>query len=337
MCRLQTVLSVLVLLLAASVPARSQSGEDLTPCGAARPEPTQSATWGVLFCNRTGHDLVLQFHENDCPADNWNRRGDVYEKKLARGQTVTVFLCYAHETRPPPPGAPLLRIPGGKGVVTTWTVVGDCGDRSDRAHLDGRSFYDRGSYETGIILLQSPAGNAHCFGGSADAAMVQPQPGSAAGSGPKPTAREEAVVPATASAGSVTPPAIPTPAVPPAGAAAAPTAAPAAATPAAAPAAAPTLNVPPPATNGGPPALVAAIDTSSRFTRGIQVFATSAQDAPSYRCKVLLAVTFSDGTDWNDRQQIDVHAGTHNALVLARKYLKTVSKVTMDSPRCERN
>jgi hypothetical protein len=92
-----------------------------------------------------------------------------------------------------------------------------------------------------------------------------------------------------------------------------------------------------PALNGGPPALAAAIDPANRFTRIIQVFATSAPDAPDYRCQVLLAVNFSDGTTWNDKQQIDVRAGTQNALVLTRKYLKSVTQVTMDSPRCERH
>jgi hypothetical protein len=316
MHRMETVLAVLVLLLlTAPMPAHSQSAnEDLTPCGAARPEPSQSATWGVLFCNRTGHDLVVQFHDNDCPADNGNRRGDVYEKKIARGEAVTVFLCYAHETQRganPPPGVPLVRIPGGKGVVTTWNVVGDCGDRSDRPHLDARTFYDRGTYETGIILLQYPAGTAHCFGGPAEAA---------ANPGTGPVARSNTVAP---------------PAAPPAPAAAAAPAAPASTV--SAPPAAPSLQVAAPTLNGGPPALAATVDPTNRFTRIVQVFATSAPDAPDYRCKVLLAVTFSDGTNWNDKQQIDVRAGTQNALVLTRKYLKTVTQVTMDSPRCERH
>ncbi len=305
MHRMETILAALVLLLpTAPMPAHSQNAnEDLTACGAARPEPSQSATWGVLFCNRTGHDLVLQFRDNDCPADNGNRRGDVYEKKIARGESVTVFLCYARETQhgaSPPPGTPVVRIPGGKGVVTTWNVVGDCGDRSDRAHLDARTFYDRGGYETGIILLQYPGGAAHCFGGPAEAAAK-------AGTGA--VARSDTLAP---------PP-------PPAAAAAAAPAAPAA----------PSLKVAAPTLNGGPPAFAAAVDPTNRFTRTIQVFATSAQGAPDYRCNVLLAVTFSDGTNWNDKQKIDVRAGTQDALVLTRKYLKTVTQVTVDSPRCE--
>ena len=315
MHRMQTVLVGLVLLLAAiaSMPAHSQGAEDLTPCGAARPEPSQSATWGVPFCNRTGHDLVLQFHDNDCPADNWNRRGDVYEKKLARGESVTVFLCYAHETRQPAPGVPMVRIAGGKGVVTTWNVVGDCGDRSDRLHLDARTFYDRGSYETGIILLQSPTGAAHCFGGPADAAAPQPSARPAVAPAPEAPSATPSMLPRSDSA--------------------APSSAPATAP---APPAALSLNVAAPSLNGGPPALAATIDTANRFTRVVQVFATSAQDAPDYRCKLTLSLNFSDGTTWNDRQQVDVRAGTQNALILTRKYLKTVSEVTMDSPRCER-
>src|SRR5690242_4256327 len=110
----------IVALTSVSIPAHSESAEDLTPCGVSRPEPGQSGAWAVSFCNRTGHDLVVQFHENDCPADNWGRRGDVYEKQVGRGESVTVLLCYAREAQGahPAPGVPLLRIPGGKGVVT---------------------------------------------------------------------------------------------------------------------------------------------------------------------------------------------------------------------------
>src|SRR6478609_4720150 len=82
--------------------------EDLGPCPGSQPEPTRTASWGVAFCNRTGHDVVIQFHENDCPADNWAHRGDVYEKTMRAGETKTLFLCYANETQPPAPGVPQL-------------------------------------------------------------------------------------------------------------------------------------------------------------------------------------------------------------------------------------
>jgi hypothetical protein len=175
-------LPVLLLALSSvSTTAHSQGrAEDLTPCGAPHPEPAQAGAWAVAFCNRTGHDLIVQFHDNDCPADNWSRRGSVYEKQLARGESVTVALCYARESPQSAglaPGVPMLRLPGGKGVVTTWNIIGDCGDRSDRQHVDGRSFYDRGSYETGIILLQYPSGASHCLG----APDAPPEVGPAAG------------------------------------------------------------------------------------------------------------------------------------------------------------
>src|SRR5689334_15467918 len=91
--------------------AQTAAAQDLAPCSGSQPEPTRSAPWGVTFCNRTGHDVVLEFHENDCPADNWAHRGDVYEKTLRAGETKTFFLCYANEAQPPAPGIPQLRIP----------------------------------------------------------------------------------------------------------------------------------------------------------------------------------------------------------------------------------
>jgi hypothetical protein len=230
----------LLALTTVSIPAHSQpAGEDLTPCGTSRPEPGQSGAWAVTFCNRTGHDVVVQFHENDCPADNWGRRGDSYEKPIARGESVTVLLCYAHEPQSahPAPGVPMLRIPGGKGVVTTWNVVGDCGDRSDRTHVDTRSFYDRGSYESGIILLQYPAVASHCLG----------------------TAAASASTPAATSPTSAAPLPPPPPSAPRASAPA-PTAA------------APVAPIP-----DGPPSLAATPDPNSRFTRAVLISATSAR------------------------------------------------------------
>src|ERR1700753_3726734 len=55
-------------------------------------------------------------------------------------------------------------------------VVGGCGDRSKPLNLDARSFYDRGDYKTGIILLQHPSGASHC---TADTAGVAGGMGSA--------------------------------------------------------------------------------------------------------------------------------------------------------------
>jgi hypothetical protein len=147
------VLSVLTLTLGgAGTAARAQENarEDLSPCPGSTPEPTQSAAWSVAFCNRTGHDLVIEFHDNDCPAQDWGRRGDVYQRTLRRGESRTLPLCYANEpaAKKPVPGTPTLRIPGGKGVTTTWNVVGDCGDRSKPLNVDARTFYDRGDYKT---------------------------------------------------------------------------------------------------------------------------------------------------------------------------------------------
>src|SRR5579864_9156153 len=117
--------------MAGAAPCAEQSGGDEpTPCGAAQPQPSQSALWPVTFCNRTHHDLVMEFRDNDCPAQNWARRGDVYRRTIRRGESLVVPLCYGietPETRSPAQGIPQLRLAGGKGVVTTWTVIGDCG------------------------------------------------------------------------------------------------------------------------------------------------------------------------------------------------------------------
>ena len=326
MRRLDTVRGIVVALAASSVSitVHSQAGsslaatEDLTPCGTARAEPAESGTWAVPFCNRTGHDIVVQFHDNDCPADHWSRRGNVYEKQLARGESVMVPLCYAREAQPAaalPPGVPQLRLSGGKGVVTTWSIVGDCGDRSDRPHVDARSFYDRGAYETGIILLQYPAATSHCFGTPAVAAGA---------GGAAPPANAAAMAPARAAA----------PAPAPSTTSAAP------ALPAA-PAATASTNTEtaanyntPPLASGGPPALAATIDPTNRFSRVVHVLATSAPDAPTYHCKFRLSLDFSDGSSWVDRQQVDVHTGDANAPVMTRKYGKTVTKVAVTAPSC---
>ena len=319
MRRLETVLGIVVALAASSVSitAHSQAPtEDLSPCGSARAEPSQSGTWAVPFCNRTGHDIVVQFHDNDCPADNWSRRGNVYEKQLAQGESVMVPLCYARETQPaatPPPGVPQLRLSGGKGVVTTWSIVGDCGDRSDRPHVDARTFYDRGNYETGIILLQHPAASSHCFGTPAVAAARAPETAAQTGN----TNASVAAMTPSRAASSVrsAPSATAAPATEPASGAAA------------------NFNTPPLA-SGGPPALAATIDPTNRFSRVVHVLATSAPDAPTYHCKFRLALDFSDGSSWIDRQQVDVHTGEADAPVMTRKYGKTVTKVVVTSPSC---
>jgi hypothetical protein len=306
-----------------SIPVHGQAGPgqavpgqaltaDLTPCGAAHPEPAQSGTWAVPFCNRTGHDVVVQFHDNDCPADDWSRRGNVYEKQLARGESVMIPLCYAREPQPvsnPPPGVPQLRLPGGKGVITTWRIVGDCGDRSDRPRLEARSFYDRGNYDTGIILLQYPAGAAHCFGAPTVAAQ---SPASAAQSQASAAQAPSGAAARTLSAGAV--------ATSPAAAATSPGAA----------ATSARANLPP----GGPPEISATVDPTNPFSRIVHVFATSAPQAPTYHCKFRLNLDFSDGSSWVDRQQVDVHTGDENAPVMTRKYGKTVTNVAVTSRAC---
>jgi len=308
--------SALIALLAAATvasgqtvaPAQTAAAPDLAPCPGSQPEPARSATWGVAFCNRTAHDIVIQFHENDCPAENWAHRGDVYEKTLRAGETKTIFLCYANEAQPPAPGVPQLRIPGGKGVVTTWSVVGDCGERSNRARLESRSFYDRGDYRTGIVLLQHPSGAAHCAGEAP--ASAQPE---AASVGQTKAAAPAAVASTTGVAG-VGSAATRTPTT----ASASPPASAAAATP----------------RSGSPPSLHATVDTTDRLTRTVNVFATSAPDAPAVNCRFMLTLSFSDGSTWNDRVQAKV-SSADSSLVATRKYGKSVTKVELGSVHCQ--
>ncbi len=280
--------------------------------------------------------MVVQFHDNDCPADNWSRRGNVYEKQLARGESVMVPLCYAHGIQPAAnlaPGVPQLRLPTGKGVITTWQIVGDCGDRSDRPHIDARTFYDRGNYDTGIVLLQYPEEASHCFG----------TPGAAAQS-PVPAAQSPLAaptVPGVAAQG------LPGTAAQPAAGSAGQTSAGIAGqgaggagqTSTGAGANAPAVaGAPPPVRSnlpaGGPPALSATIDPTNAFSRIVHVFATSAPQAPAYHCKFRLNLDFSDGSSWVDRQQVDVQRGDENAPVMTRKYGKTVTRVMVASPSC---
>jgi hypothetical protein len=296
--------------------------EDLTPCPGSAPEPTQSAAWAVAFCNRTAHDIVIELHDNDCPARNWDRRGDVYQRTLRRGESKTLPLCYANEpqTQKPAPGIPTLRIPGGKGVVTTWSVVGDCGDRSKPLNLDARTFYDRGEYKTGIILLQYPSGASHCVAdtsgtnaGAAQGMTGAPAVAAAAGtpSGAAPASSTQAQ---SGSPGPAQSPVQPQPAV-------------ATHSPISAPPAAVAANP----RSSEPPTLSAAVDTKDVVGRTVRV---SAKGGAGYQCNFNLALTFSDGGTWNDRAKADITTGDADAPVATRKYLKSVSKVEITSSKC---
>ncbi len=292
--------AVLFLLWAAAIAAQTpaDSPEDLTPCTGSVPEPTQSAAWGVAFCNRTGHDLVLEFRDNDCPLRNWGQRGDIYRKSLRRGESATFSLCYVNE--PPQagslkPGVPQLRIPGGKGIETTWSIVGDCGARSDRLNLDARTFYDRGDYKSGIILLQYPASASHCIPdapGETRSAPQQPLP--------TPQLPQAPAQPAVV-------------AQPPIGAASS-------------------------SASSGPndqqPSFIASKDTRDIFGRTVQVFATTGEGAPNYSCAFTLTLDFTDGRSFVDKQKADVPGGQANVLVLTHKYGKTVAGITLTALKC---
>jgi len=290
-------------LLAAAPQAKSQTDahEDLSPCPGSAPEPSQSSAWSVAFCNRTGHDVVVEFHDNDCPAKDGARRGDVYQRTLRRGESKTLPLCYANEPagKKPAPGTPALRIPGGKGVVTTWNVVGDCGDRSKPLSIDSRTFYDRGEYKTGIILLQYPSGAAHCTSDSTNVSS------------------SAAAVPANV-APTQAPVATPPPSVA-----------------ARAPAATPPPPPPPPANprSGDAPTLSAAIEPKDVIGRTVQVYA---KGGAGYKCNFNLVLTFTDGGSWNDKGQVNITAADGDAPIATRKYLKSVAKVQMTSNKCER-
>jgi hypothetical protein len=350
------VLSILAL-TGTSVPAQSQdTHEDLSACPGSAPEPTQSSEWAVAFCNRTGHDLVIEFHDNECPASGWTRRGDVYQRTLKRGESRTLPLCYANEPagKKPPPGIPTLRIPGGKGVTTTWTVVGDCGDHSKPLNMGAQTFYDRGDFKTGIILLQNPAGASHCIsdaaGGSAAAAL---SPGATSTS----PAYAQAATPGVGSTPAYAPPGTPAGVTPTPYASAPTTAAPApygnAAGTAAAgaagaatstaqgqPAVAPhsTLAVPPAAPaapavprTGGEPTLTASVPASGLIQHSVQIFA---KGGAGYRCNMNLLVTFSDGATWNDKTKADITGNDEQVPIATRKYLKTPTNVKINSNKC---
>jgi hypothetical protein len=299
--------------------ARAQdTHEDLSACAGSAPEPSQTATWSVAFCNRTSHDLVIEFHENDCPANDWSRRGDVYQRTLKRGESRTLPLCYANE--PPgkkqPPGTPTLHLPGGKGVTTTWNVVGDCGDHSKPLNTDARSFYDRGDYKTGIILLQSPASASHC---TSDVAAAPAAAASAVASAPAPAY----AAPAPAYA----PP--PAPAAAPS-TAAAPVQPPVAThSTLAAPPAAPAAPAVP--RSGGAPVLSASVDNSGLIQHSVQVYA---KGGAGYRCNINLLVTYSDSATWLDKVKVDITGNDEQVPVTTRKYLKTPTDVKITSNKC---
>jgi hypothetical protein len=293
--------------------------EDLTPCPGSAPEPTQSTAWSVAFCNRTGHDVVIEFHDNDCPAKDWGRRGDVYQRTLRRGESKSLPLCYANEppAKKPAPGNPTLRIPGGKGVTTTWNVVGDCGDRSKPLNLDARTFYDRGEYKTGIILLQYPSGASHCtsdasVGAGAAPASTQAAVGAGAAASTAGAAGASGAAPSASKLAAVAQPPVATHS---------PIAAPAAPVAPAAP------SVP---RGSGPPTLSAVIDTNGLVQHSVLVFA---KGGAGYKCNFNLALTFTDGGTWNDRTKADL-TGSEDAPVITRKYLKSVSEVKITSNSC---
>jgi hypothetical protein len=308
---LGTVLAV-ILLAGPGFTARAQDAhEDLSPCPGSAPEPTQSAAWSVAFCNRTGHDIVIEFHDNDCPAKDWGRRGDIYQRTLRRGESKSLPLCYASEPpgKKPVPGNPTLRIPGGKGVTTTWNVVGDCGDRSKPLNLDARTFYDRGEYKTGIIVLQYPTGASHCtsdasIGAGAASASTQ----AAVGAGVAASASEAADASGAAQSSSLLAPRAPPPV--------------ATHSIVTAPAAVPR--------GSGPPTLSAVIDTKGLVQHSVLIFA---KGGAGYKCNFNLALTFTDGGTWNDRTKVDI-AGSEDAPVVTRKYLKSVTKAEITSNNC---
>jgi hypothetical protein len=329
-----TALAICLAVIAPAAHSQDDAHEDLAPCPGSAPEPTQSAAWSVAFCNRTGHDIVIELHDNDCPAKNWDRRGDVYQRMLRRGESKTLPLCYANEpqAKKPAPGIPTLRIPGGKGVVTTWNVVGDCGDRSKPLNLDARTFYDRGEYKTGIILLQYPSGASHC---AADASNASASGPAAAGAATAGAASGTATAASSASPSAQTQGRSASPAQPPVQAQSPvqtqspvqPQPPVATHSPIAAPPAAAAVNP----RSSDPPTLSAAVNPRDIVARTVYV---SAKGGAGYQCNFNLALTFTDGRTWNDRAKVDITAGDADTPIATRKYLKSVSKVEITSSKC---
>lgn len=327
------VLSILALACLAPTAAAQDTREDLSACPGSAPEPAQSATWSVAFCNRTGHDVVIEFHDNDCPINDWTRRGDVYQRTLRRGESRTLPLCYANEAgKKPAPGTPTLHLPGGKGVTTTWSVVGDCGDHSKPLNTDARSFYDRGDYKTGIILLQNPSSASHCTSDAAPgpaAAMA----GAAGGSGAASSYAPNAATPSAAPVGAGSPAST----APTAGASAA--AAGSTSSAAQAPVATHSPIVAPPAAATPPavprtsdaPTLTASVDTSGLIQHRVLVFA---KGGANYKCNFNLLVTFSDGATWNDKVKTSITGNDEQVPIVTRKYLKTPTEAKITSNSC---
>ena len=334
--KLQSIGAVLSILALAclGITARAQdTHEDLSACPGSAPEPTQSAAWSVAFCNRTGHDVVIEFHDNDCPINDWTRRGDVYQRTLRRGESRTLPLCYANEVgKKPAPGMPTLHIPGGKGVTTTWNVVGDCGDHSKPLNMDARAFYDRGDYKTGIILLQNPSSASHC---TSDAA---PSPTAAASAGPAAAGAASSYAPNAspplAGAAATYSAAAPTAGASAAGAAAASSAAQAPVathSPIVAPPPAPAAPAVPRTSDA--PTLTASVDNSGLIQHSVQVFA---KGGANYKCNFNLLVTFSDGATWNDKVKTAITGNDEQVPIVTRKYLKTPTEVKITSNNCAR-
>jgi hypothetical protein len=92
---------------------------------------------------------------------------------------------------------------------------------------------------------------------------------------------------------------------------------------------------PTPNPTGAQPQLYARIDSSSLVARSVQVFATNGTGEPHFRCSFVLVLGFSDGGSFSDRiNGVQVSSGQHDVVVATKKYLKTVVKADLASPRC---
>jgi hypothetical protein len=80
-----------------------------------------------------------------------------------------------------------------------------------------------------------------------------------------------------------------------------------------------------------PPTFNAVIDPKDIVHHSVQVFA---KGGAGYQCNLNLALTFTDGGSWNDRAKGINIAGSEDAPVTIRKYLKSVTKVEMTSSKC---
>lgn len=324
--RFAALTAQLLLSVVPGVRAQALAADHPAPCSGSDPEPARSGMWRVAFCNRTGHDLVLEFRDNDCPAQDWSHRGDVYRRSMRRDESSVFPLCYANERQAtsPAPGIPQLRMPGGKGVVTTWSIVGDCGEHSTPLYLDARTFYDRGDYQSGITLLQHPAGAGHCA------------PGAAGTSASSASATSNAALGAAApSAPVATPPAAKPPPVPSAPPAPPPAATPASPTASAASAPASSSAAAGASQAGEAPHLYAKVDSKDVLARSVQVYASKDSGEAAYQCSFTLVLGFSDGGSYQDHvKSADVRPGQQEAVITTRKYFKSVVKVDLAAQRC---